>query len=195
MRQKRQGHNPDLGTAPKASRRRFGRDSGSRTALWGVALCAALWVAGIAPAPAEERTEPIEVEADHAELDDTTGVSIYTGDVVVVQGPARLEADKVTIHAPARTLERLEAEGRPVRYEEEPLEGPAIRGEGREMEYITADEQLILTGEAVVWQGEDRISGARILFWRESGRLVAEGNADSGERVRTYITPREGADR
>ncbi len=43
--------------------------------------------------------EPIKIAADRAELNDKTGQSVYTGNVIITQGRSKLEADSVTVNS------------------------------------------------------------------------------------------------
>ena len=45
---------------------------------------------------ASDKDQPIEVEADSAELDDAKKISIYRGNVVVTQGTIRMTGDVMT---------------------------------------------------------------------------------------------------
>ena len=40
-----------------------------------------------------DKDQPIEIEADHAKLDDIQRVAVYQGDVVITQGSIRLNGD------------------------------------------------------------------------------------------------------
>ena len=44
-----------------------------------------------------DRDQDIEIEADSLESDDTKGLAIYKGDVVIVQGTLKITGDHVTI--------------------------------------------------------------------------------------------------
>ncbi len=45
-----------------------------------------------------DREQPIEIEADTAELDDIKNISIYRGNVIVIRGSIRMTGDKMTIY-------------------------------------------------------------------------------------------------
>ena len=44
-----------------------------------------------------DSNEPIEIEADFAELDDEKGETIYVGNVIVTQGSLRMTGEKLRI--------------------------------------------------------------------------------------------------
>lgn len=59
--------------------------------LWGITL-----IPAIALALPSDREQPINIEADHAQLDDETGVTQYKGDAILTQGTLRIEGDVIT---------------------------------------------------------------------------------------------------
>ena len=61
---------------------------------------------------ASDRDQPIELEADTADIDDLKGISIYTGNVVLVQGSMVIKAHKLTLYNDKnKELEKAVAEG------------------------------------------------------------------------------------
>ena len=54
----------------------------------------------------DDRDKPIHITADTAELNDKTGISIYRGDVEMVQGTTILTGDVITIHSPNKKADR-----------------------------------------------------------------------------------------
>ena len=81
------------------------------TSLAGLVL---LLAAGGAAGLATDKDQPMDLEADAADIDEGRGVSVYTGNVVATQGSMRLESEKLTVHHPAGKAQRIEAEGRGV---------------------------------------------------------------------------------
>jgi lipopolysaccharide export system protein LptA len=54
--------------------------------------------AALTQALPEDRDLPMRITADKAERDDISGVTIYTGNVVLIQGTLKLESEKLTIY-------------------------------------------------------------------------------------------------
>src|SRR5690554_3283058 len=54
-------------------------------------------LSGLAHALPSDSSQPINVQADSAEMDDKRGVAIYRGDVVITQGTLKITGDTVTI--------------------------------------------------------------------------------------------------
>ena len=63
---------------------------------------------------ATDSKQPIEIQADFAELDDKEGKTIYVGNVVVIQGSIKMTGDKLKVNfSEERDLEDVYIEGRP----------------------------------------------------------------------------------
>jgi len=110
--------------------------------------------------------EPIEIEADFAELDDIKGVATYTGKVVVVQGSLRLLGDKLVVELTDEDeIKQAFLTGKPARFKQTPRLGePDIEGEALEVEYFSEKEKIILKNKARVTQGERLTEGHRINY-------------------------------
>jgi len=154
------------------------------------ALCVLVWLP-LAPAYAlsTDKDQPIHVEADSVEIDDRQGISIYQGDVDVKQGSIHLTADKVTVYQKDRRTERVRAVGRPVRFQQQTDKGQTVKGRAREVEYYVTGDELVLTGDALLSQGDDNFSSDRIIYDRKNARVKAGASAKGKERVRITISP------
>ena len=153
-----------------------------------LSACAAIPTAG---ALEEDAEQPLYLEADSAELDDQTSISIYRGNVFVQQGTLQIRADEVTVHhREDRHPEKIIAVGKPATYRqvmeegEEQLEAEALR-----MEYVTETDEITLIDQAVVFQGEDTFRNDRIVYDRANARVKAGTSVQGSERVKIRITP------
>ena len=161
--------------------------------LWALVLgCGLGLLSWTSPSGALEADakQPIEVEADSAEMDDGVGRSIYRGKVVITQGSMRIEAAEVVVEHPNRDPQRIIAKGTPVRFEQR-VEGrdQPVRARAERMEYQTAEDLLQLIGRAELEQGQDRFSSDRIRYDRRAGRVLGGRSAEGRERVRIQIDP------
>ena len=64
------------------------------------------------------------------------------------------------------------------------------------MEFYANDDTIVLLGDAVSWQGENRIKAQRIVYDTRKGKVKAESLAGSGGdgssgRVSITITPKK----
>ena len=140
------------------------------------------------PALESDQDQPIELTADYADIDESSGLSVYKGDVDLRQGSMRLRADIVTVHHVDRKPARMVAEGRPVKFQQQSDKGP-VQGEARRAEYEVSTENLVLIGDAVVVQGKDSMRSDRIVYDRVRSVVKAGAAAKGKERVRISIQP------
>lgn len=137
-----------------------------------------------------DREQAILVEADGVEINDRTGVSTYTGNVVIRQGSIRIEADRVTVHQKQSESDKVIAQGDPVRFQQQPDEGELIKGRARRAEYEVDSELLYLVGDAWLSQGSDSFASDRITYDRARALVKAGASAQGKQRVRVTIEPR-----
>lgn len=165
----------------------------------GLSSLAALMLAcpwGQAVALSTDKEQPIEIEADSAMLDDAAGVTVYKGAVVIVQGSMRMSGDVLTVeYTPERQLRRARMEGKPARFKQRPDRAEVDdEGEALLIEFVAAEDLLVMTNKAKLSQGERRFSAAEILYDTRRSLLKADGGAKpgaagTGERVRIVLPP------
>lgn len=159
----------------------------------GPRLCLVLTLIAAVPAAALEGDEeqPLYIEADAAELDDRQSMSLYIGNVEVQQGSMQIYADEVMVHHAAnRQPRKIIALGKPVRYRQLLDDDPEeVRGRALRMEYEAERDEITLIDEAVLTQGEDRFASDRIVYNRQTERVVAGSSAQGRERVKIKLEP------
>lgn len=153
---------------------------------------------GAALALSGDSDKPISLEADQAELNEATGVSTYTGRVVLTQGSIELHADRLVVHAAGGELSQITATGNPVRFRQRP-EGrnKDVTAEAKKLEYQGKSRMLVLIGEAKVTQGRNTFSGQRIEYDLQRESVLATGGSGEGGkpgRVQMTIVPSRGGD-
>lgn len=139
-----------------------------------------------------DRQQPISVEADRADIDDKRGVSVYTGNVVVVQGSLRITGDKMVIHTNDRSqIEKIVTTGKPSTFEQLPdNKQDKVYGRAQRMEYYAAQEKLILIEEGFLEQSQNTFRSDRITYFVKTDQVQA-GKSSGGERVRIIIQPQD----
>lgn len=133
----------------------------------------------LAPAALEsDKDQPIEIEADEGELDDIKNISIYTGNVITVQGTIRMTGDKMTVYyTDDDEMDYLVMEGRPATYKQLPDDSSVYDyAEALTMEYYELKEYVILIEEALVTQEGLRFSGDRIEYDTKLSQVKAWSN-------------------
>ena len=157
-------------------------------AALGVLLLAA---SGPLSALSTDRDQPVEIQADFAEMDDEAGTTTYIGNVVVVQGSIRMTGDRVVAQFDeTRTLKDVFVKGRPAYFKQTPDGGKEdIEGQALEVEYHATKNQLVLIKEARLNQGARSFEGFRINYDTKRSVMIGRG----GPRADGSETPAAGA--
>lgn len=113
-----------------------------------------------------DREQPIDIEADHAELDDQNGVTQYKGNAILTQGTLRIEGDVITFYYDEnKQLKKAVAEGNLATYRQVHKQGEApVRARALQMEYYAKSQKIYLLGKGHVWQGGDEFTGNKIEY-------------------------------
>jgi lipopolysaccharide export system protein LptA len=155
-------------------------------------LVSALLVMTLAPvayALDSDRDAPVHLEADHATYNQQTGVTVYTGNVIVTQGTIRLQADNVVANLDAnRTIKNVTATGKPAKFQQKvtPDKG-IVYGDGDQIFYDATTSQLTLTGHAHLTQDGSSFNGNTLRYGMTQGDI--EGSGNSQQRVQMVIPP------
>lgn len=146
--------------------------------------------------------QPVEIEADFAELDDQEGRTTYTGNVIVTQGSIRMLGEKLVANFDEdRQLVEVFLTGKPAYFKQTPDGGKQdIEGEGLTIEYYAKRNLLHLIDEARLKQGERLFEGYRINYDTAKSIITGRGTpaaaADAGAppakpgRVKVIIPPK-----
>ena len=123
---------------------------------------------------------PVEVTADSLAVNQTDGTATFTGNVLIVQGPMRLSAALVRVeygNADRSRISRLHASGGVT------LVSQAEAAEAREAVYDVAAGTVEMTGDVLLTQAENVLSGQRLTVDLRTGTGQMDG------RVRTILQP------
>lgn len=134
--------------------------------------------------------EPINIEADNAKIIEKEGKSIYTGNVLLIQGNIRLTADKLVVQSSKGKLVQITAQGSPVTYSEKSSTPHTdITGEAEILEYYATDDRILLLNNAKLSQGGTTFGGNRIEYNTATDIVTAEVSNTGKERVQVTIQP------
>jgi len=145
----------------------------------------------LALARSDDRDKPIHITADTAELNDKTGISIYRGDVKMVQGTTILTGAVVTIHSTDSTVKKIISIGDLATYQETTDDGDDVYAEAEEMIYNRVLSTIDLYRRAKVTQDENVFRSEHILY-KIQEELIEAGNSlpdKPKERVNMTILP------
>jgi len=123
-----------------------------------------------------DKNQDIEIESNSAYLDDSKNISIYTGEVVVVQGSMRITGDKMTIfYTNENELDKIIVEGRPATFRQLPDKTDIYdEAEALVMEYYESRNLIVLDGQARVKQGERRLIADHVEYDTELSQVRAK---------------------
>lgn len=142
-----------------------------------------------APTPkgtaAQDRGQPVTVDADRLVSDQKQGLVIFTGNVVARHNNSTQYADRMEVY--------LDEKGDKVM---RTVSTGAVRiitrdcrtGTAQRAEYDDAEQRVVLIGDARVWQDENVVTGERITIFLAEDRSVVEGGKQ--ERVKAVFYPR-----
>lgn len=134
----------------------------------------------------DDRDQPIHITADTAELNDKTGISIYRGDVEMVQGTTILTGDVITIHSPDRKVNKVISIGDLATYQETTVNGDIIYAEAEEMLYNRVESKIELFRRGKVTQQDNVFRSEHIIYFIEE-ELIDAGTPK--DRVNITILP------
>jgi lipopolysaccharide export system protein LptA len=137
-----------------------------------------------------DRDQPIEVEADRMEMREQENISIYEGNVILVQGSLRINSDRMVIHFnEANDLTLLEMTGKPAKLRQINDLRQEVKGEAEQIDYSELESRLILRKSAYLDQEGDIIRGELIRMNTLTNNVEA-GTTEPEDRVKMVIQPR-----
>lgn len=125
-------------------------------------------------------TAPVEVRADNLSVNQADGSAVLTGNVVIGQGGMRLSADRVTIiyaEGDQNRIRSLDAIGNVTL-----VSGPDA-AEAKAATYDVAGGNVTLTGDVVLTQGQNVLTGDTMQVNLGTGQAQVQG------RVRSVLQP------
>ncbi|WP_444463560.1 lipopolysaccharide transport periplasmic protein LptA [Rhodobacter capsulatus] len=126
-----------------------------------------------------DTTAQVEVTADSLSVHQADGSAVFTGNVLIVQGPMRLKAERVEVEygADRSKIAKLHAPGGVT------LVSDKDAAEARDAIYEVAAGSVELTGDVLLTQGQNVLSGQRMTIDLKTGTGRMDG------RVRTILQP------
>ena len=157
-----------------------------KRSVFAVLLGASQW----AMALESDADQPVHIDSNTASYNDKKEMSIYTGNVVTVQGTLHIESDKLVVYLKNGSVDKMVFTGKPAKFRQLPGKGKEmIHGEGLTGEYYPNENKLILIEEAVVSQGNNR-SASRIITYDSKNSLIKAGEKTSdAKRVHSVFKP------
>lgn len=153
-----------------------------------------------------KKNEPIEIVSDRMEAFNEKKMVIFSGNAKATQGDITLNADRLLLYnkidpekkdkAAAKEigtsgeLDKIEAKGNVIITQKERM------ATGDEAVYRQDSGQVILTGNAVLREGKNVITGCKVtVYTNEDYGTVGPCTADKNERVKATVYPQQNKER
>ncbi|MDO9104582.1 MAG: lipopolysaccharide transport periplasmic protein LptA [Methylovulum sp.] len=158
-----------------------------------IIFCCALLLAGqagVTSALESDADQPITIDSNTATYDDASATSIYTGNVISVQGSIRVNSDKLVVYLKDGEAEKLVFTGQRAKFKQTPSAGSEdIIGEALTGEYFPKKNLLILIDEATVTQGNATYASKYIEYDIKSSLVKAGEKSSDAKRVHVILKP------
>lgn len=138
-----------------------------------------------------DRDQPIHITADKALRDEVKGVTVYSGNVELVQGSMELEADKLTIYHNTDVADEIIAEGNPAKMRQQPeLDKAIVHADARVITYYKNEERVHLKTDARIEQEGSVVEGDAIDYFIAKQLITAESDQSrENDKVVVVIQP------
>ena len=123
----------------------------------------------------QDSSLPVEIAADQLSVDQSSGKATFSGNVVIAQGTLKLSADQVVVdylagEAGAKgKINQLIASGHVL------LVTATEAAEAAKAVYSVATSEIIMTGDVVLTQGGNALSGQKLRVNLKDGTATVEG--------------------
>ena len=166
------------------------------TFLKRTALAAVLGFTSLAAlAIPSDRQQPISLVADRATFNERTGITTYTGNVIIEQGTMKLQANSIVANLNSqKQISTITANGSPARFQQviDTAKGIA-KGHAQKIVYNADTGIITLTGNALLEQDGASIRGNTLRYSMNKGDIEAVGTPNktgsSSGRVQIVIPP------
>ena len=141
-----------------------------------------------------DSSQPIVIDSNTATYDDKSATSIYTGNVVSIQGSIKVDSDKLVVYFVDGEADKLVFTGNKAKFRQKPNEGDEdITGEALTGEYYPKKNLLILINQATVWQGNTTYSSDYIQYDIKTSLVNAGEKTSDSKRVHVIVKPKAAA--
>ena len=136
-----------------------------------------------------DRNQQLSLVADRATYNDKTGITTYTGNVVIEQGTMKLQADSIvaTLNS-KKEIQTITAKCQPAKFQQQmDVNKGLARGEAQTIIYNADTGIITLSGKAYLYQDGSSIRGNTLKYSMNKGDVEAQGS--STNRVQIIIPP------
>ena len=136
-----------------------------------------------------DRNQQISLEAEHATFNEKTGITTYSGNVLIQQGTLKLQAASIVAHLnSANQIQTVAAQGSPAKFQQQiDAKGGIAKGEGRQINYNAETGIIKLSGNAFLSQNGATFRGENLTYSMSKGDIEASGGGKG--RIQIVIPP------
>ena len=137
-----------------------------------------------------DRNQPLSLLADRATYNDKTGITTYTGNVVIEQGTMKINAASIVASLNSnKQVSTITATGSPAKFQQQLETNRGIaRGEAQKIVYNAETGILNLSGNAYLYQDGASIRGNTLKYSMNKGDIeVSGGSSATGSKGRVQI--------
>ncbi len=144
--------------------------------------------------PGATAKDPLSIDAGKLDYFDQDQRLVYSGSVIVTNGPSTLKASRLVIFLEGKGSPDAAANNDRVKHID--ADGPVTLvskdqiGTGDRGSYDKADHKVYLTGNVTLTQGDNVVKGDRLVYDVTSGVATVQGGGGQGGRVRSTFTPK-----
>ena len=139
---------------------------------------------------ADDSNQSIIIESDFAERNEKTGLTQYTGNVVIRQGSLIIDAHQVEIHYLGNRVERILCNGSPASYQQLNKSAERVLARAETIEYLPAEKLINLKTDASLSRNGTLIKGDSIHYDLQNETWSAKGDNQSNQkRIQLVIPP------
>ncbi len=136
----------------------------------------------------QDSEQPIQIQSDSAELDQTKNVATYRGSVRMEQGTMTVTADTMTIELEDRLVVRITAVGDRAHYQQQfKSDQSMVNADAKTIVYYTQEERVELSGDAYLMQDNNEFTGELIKYNVREGKVDAQSNGQG--KVQVILQP------
>lgn len=124
-----------------------------------------------------DSSRQIDVAADSLEVRDQENMAVFSGDVDVQQGPMRLRADRLEVFyreggqggGAQGAIDRIKASGDVL------MSNGDASARARRLDYAVSDARVVLSGDVLLVQDDNALSGSRLVINLDAGTAFLSG--------------------
>ena len=137
-----------------------------------------------------DKDQAIIIESDIAQRNENTGLTQYSGNVIIRQGSLIVDANSVEVHYQDNSVSRILCYGNPASYQQKTQVGGQVLARAGTIEYFPADKIINLKTDASLSRNGTLIKGDSINYdiatetWRAKG-----DNQSNQKRIQLVIPP------